>query len=83
MPTVRSRIETIVATIKGWPSEAVIGTTPLDQENGHDNLDRIELMLGLENEFDIALCPPDVDWCKTVDDVVGVVSDKVKTRANP
>lgn len=81
--SVRARIEGIVAVIKDWPSEAVIGATKLDHESGFDDMDREELRIMLENEFDIALEAKDVAWCKTVDDVVTQVSNKVMPRPNP
>ena len=66
-------IETIINRI-GIQSEDIVEKSNFHNDLGFDSLDDIELIMDLENEYDISI--PDEDWksVETVGELIDVVT---------
>ena len=74
--TTRERVLEIITTISRERPDTTDETT---LENlGMDSLDRVELLMGLEEAFAFEILDEDGDQWKTVGDVIGYVEDELK-----
>lgn len=70
-------IDTICNREMNWNSET------LDEgvaNNGMDSLDFIELVMELEEQFDVSILEEEVDQCRTIRDLIILVDKKVHNR---
>ena len=81
--TVEQRVkETIVETI-GVDDPEVIPTASFVDDLGADSLDAVELLMALEEEFDIEIADEEVEKCVTVQDAIDLVKGKYKPPNQP
>lgn len=45
-----------------------------------DSTDRVELVLELEEKFDISISPDEYSWCKTIDDLINLISQILNSK---
>ena len=65
----------LIAELMGVPSESVNPTDNLVDDLGSDSLHLIEILMGLEEEFDIEISDEEFgDNIKTVQDIIDFVS---------
>lgn len=77
MATITERVIDIIIDRLGLDLEDVTPGTKLAEDLGADSLDRIEMMMACEEEFQVAIDDPEAERCTTVADVVALVSQKL------
>lgn len=83
MPTkedVAQRIESIFVNDFGVKKNAIRPTARLYQDLGLDSIDAIDLVVKLEMETKLRLKAPDLRSIKTFQDVVDIVTDRLKNQ---
>jgi acyl carrier protein len=71
------RIREIVAGQLGVEADEVVAEASILDDLGADSLDVVELVMALEEEFDIEVPDEDVEGMRTVADVEAYVSTRV------
>lgn len=80
MEPIEDRVKRIVAEQFAVPVERIRrGTLLADDLNG-DSLDVVELVMGLEDEFDISIDDATADKLRTFGDVVDHVTHKLSVK---
>jgi len=77
MADLADRIREIVAGQLGVDSEQVIPQASILDDLGADSLDVVELVMALEEAFDIEVPDEDVEAIRTVGDVESYVASRV------
>jgi len=72
-----ARIRPIIAKQLGVDEAKIILQSKLNEDLGADSLDSIEVIMALEEEFNIEILDGDAEKMKTVEDVVRYLADKV------
>ncbi len=78
---VEERVRRIIALHLDVDAGHLSAETRLGEDLCVDSLTAVELLMVLEDEFDIALPEDDVGELRTYADVVDVVADRVAARA--
>lgn len=78
---VDERIKGIIALHLDVDAERLSSETRLGEDLCVDSLTAVELLMVLEDEFDIALPEDEVGDLRTYADLVDAVADRVATRA--
>ena len=73
----KERIRELIADKLGFDTVEVLPETKLIDELGMDSLDRIELMVEVEREFDISLTDEEIEVIETVQQCFDLVSTKM------
>lgn len=73
------KIQGVVAEVIGCEEAEVTETAHLCDDLGADSLDTVEIVMGLEEAFDIEISDEDADKCKTAGDLNNLVN-KLKTH---
>ena len=71
------RIKTIIADQLGVDESSITMDSAFIDDLGADSLDVVELIMGLENEFDLEIPDEDAETITTVGDVVEYIRDRV------
>ena len=79
MATVTERVYEIVATQLGVSKEQITPETHFVNDLGADSLDQVELVMELEEEFDIDVADEDVERLKTLGDLIRYIFEHRKT----
>ena len=75
MPTVEEKLRTLVAQLFTVDESEVTANANLQEDLGADSLDQVELVMNIEEEFDLEI-PDDVsDEWKTFGDVLKYVTE--------
>ena len=74
------KIKTIIAEQLGVKFEEVTQEASFVNDLGADSLDTVELIMGLEEEFEIEIPDEDAEKIKTVGDIIKYIEDKVHTK---
>jgi len=74
------KIKTIIADQLGVKFEEVTQEASFVNDLGADSLDTVELIMGLEEEFEIEIPDEDAEKIKTVGDIIKYIEDKVHTK---
>lgn len=69
--------EIIVSTLKLDPSKVTLEAS-LEHDLGADSLDAVEVIMALEDEFDIEISDDAAQNIKTVKDIVSHIEEQVK-----
>ena len=73
----KERIRELIADKLGFDTVEVLPETKLIDELGMDSLDRVELMVELEREFDISLTDVEIEIIETVQQVFDLIGTKI------
>ena len=71
------KIKSIIAEQLGVKPEEVTPTASFVDDLGADSLDTVELIMALEEEFNIEIPDEDAEKMKTVGDVIKYIEEKV------
>lgn len=69
----QNRVVECICRLLGMKAEDVKQDADLEDGLGMDSMDKIELVMALEEEFEIMLDDEEIEKCKTVADVVALV----------
>jgi acyl carrier protein len=75
MASIEERVQKIVAEQLGVEEEQVTAEASFMDDLGADSLDTVELVMALEEEFDIEISDEDAEKIQTVKDAIAYVSD--------
>ena len=75
MATVAERVKQIVAEQLGVDEDQVVPEASFMDDLGADSLDTVELVMALEEEFDIEISDEDAEKIQTVQDAVDYISE--------
>jgi acyl carrier protein len=73
---VESKIKTIIADQLGVKPEEVTPNASFVDDLGADSLDTVELIMALEEEFNVEIPDEDAEKMKTVGDAVKYIEEK-------
>lgn len=73
-------VKKVICTQLGCRYEDIKGDSELEFNLGADTLDIVELILALEEEFDVTLPDDECDAAKTVSDLIELVTKHLKGR---
>jgi acyl carrier protein len=73
---VESKIKTIIAEQLGVKPEEVTATASFVDDLGADSLDTVELIMALEEEFNVEIPDEDAEKMKTVGDAIKYIEEK-------
>ena len=73
----KERIRELIADKLGFDTVEVLPETKLIDELGMDSLDRIELMVEMEREFDISLIDEEIEIIETVQQCFDLIGTKI------
>jgi acyl carrier protein len=73
---VESKIRTIIAEQLGVKPEEVTPTASFVDDLGADSLDTVELIMALEEEFNVEIPDEDAEKMKTVGDAIKYIEEK-------
>jgi acyl carrier protein len=75
MASIEERVKQIVAEQLGVDEEQVTNEASFMEDLGADSLDTVELVMALEEEFDIEISDEDAEKIQTVQDAVDYISE--------
>ena len=75
MASIEERVKQIVAEQLGVDDEQVTNEASFMEDLGADSLDTVELVMALEEEFDIEISDEDAEKIQTVQDAVDYISE--------
>ena len=75
--TVEEKVKNIIVEQLGVDSETVTPEASFIDDLGADSLDIVELVMTMEEEFDLEIPDEDAEKIKTVNDVIGYIKAKV------
>jgi acyl carrier protein len=78
--TTDDKIKTIIAEQLGVKPEEVTLEASFVNDLGADSLDTVELIMALEEEFNIEIPDDDAEKIKTVGDIVKYIENKVDSK---
>ena len=73
----KERIRELIADKLGFDTVEVLPETKLIDDLGMDSLDRVELMVELEREFDISLTDKEIEIIETVQQFFDLIGTKI------
>jgi len=76
--SVRDRVIEIVCEQMGQPKEKVTEETSFINDLGADSLDTVELVMELEDEFDLSIPDEEAEKIRTVGDAVRYIDENSK-----
>ena len=74
MSDLNAKIKTIIAEQLGAPLEQITDQAKLIEDLGADSLDTVELVMALEEGFDIEIPDEVAAEVKTVDDIIKLIA---------
>ncbi len=75
MASIAERVKQIVAEQLGVDDDQVTNEASFMEDLGADSLDTVELVMALEEEFDIEISDEDAEKIQTVQDAVDYISE--------
>jgi acyl carrier protein len=75
--TVEEKVKNIIVEQLGVDNETVTPEASFIDDLGADSLDIVELVMTMEEEFDLEIPDEDAEKIKTVNDVVSYIKSKV------
>ncbi len=73
----KERIRELIADKLGFDTVEVLPETKLIDDLGMDSLDRVELMVEMEREFDISLTDEEIEIIETVQQCFDLIGTKI------
>ena len=80
MSTVEQQVKAIVAEQLGVKQEQVTNDASFVDDLGADSLDTVELVMALEEEFEIEIPDEDAEKLQTVGDVIKYIQERAKPK---
>jgi len=74
MASVEEKIKNIICEQLDVPEEDVISTASFVDDLGADSLDQVELIMAMEEEFDISISDEDAEKITCVQDAINYVN---------
>ena len=74
--TIEDRVTQVLMEQLGVHEDQVVPGANIEEDLEADSLDRVELVLAVEDEFGIHLSDEEADTLETVGDIVELVTDK-------
>ena len=78
--SVRDRVIEIICEQMGQSKEKVSEETSFINDLGADSLDTVELVMELEDEFDLSIPDEAAEKIKTVGDAIGYIEEHAKKK---
>ena len=75
MASIEEKVKQIVAEQLGVEEDQVTGDAAFMDDLGADSLDTVELVMALEEEFDIEISDEDAEKIATVQDAISYITD--------
>jgi acyl carrier protein len=75
MASIEEKVKQIVAEQLGVDEDQVTGDAAFMDDLGADSLDTVELVMALEEEFDIEISDEDAEKIATVQDAINYIAD--------
>lgn len=75
MASIEDKVKQIVAEQLGVEEDQVTGDAAFMDDLGADSLDTVELVMALEEEFDIEISDEDAEKIATVQDAISYIAD--------
>ena len=72
------RVEAIIVEQLGVTPEEVVPEASFIDDLGADSLDIVELVMAMEEEFDIEIPDDDAERIQTIEDVISYVKEKIE-----
>ncbi len=79
---IRGRVIELVAAIADVEVKSISDASDLS-DLGIDSIDRIEIAMDVEAEFDIEICDDDIEGARTVGDLVRIVQASLAACKDP
>jgi acyl carrier protein len=76
MASIAERVKQIVAEQLGVDDDQVTNEASFMEDLGADSLDTVELVMALEEEFDIEISDEDAEKIQTVQDAVDYITER-------
>ena len=83
MDNLRERVSRLVAEQFHVSTDKVVDTARLDEDLGATSLDRVEVVMTLEDEFGIVISDDESSQVQTVGDLLGCVTAIVHRQVAP
>lgn len=80
MANLEKKVQEIISTQLGVKEDQVIPSASFVDDLGADSLDTVELIMALEEEFEIEIPDTDAGNIKTVGDIIKYIDTKVKEK---
>ena len=77
---VEEKVKKIIAEQLGVEEDEVVPEASFVEDLGADSLDTVELVMALEEEFDIEIPDEDAEKLNTVGDAVKYLEDKIANK---
>ncbi len=71
--SVEARVKEIICEQLGVSAEEVVPTASFIEDLGADSLDLVELVMALEEEYDVEISDEDAEKIRTVQDVLNYI----------
>ena len=75
MASIEEKVKQIVAEQLGVEEDQVTGEAAFMDDLGADSLDTVELVMALEEEFDVEISDEDAEKIATVQDAISYITD--------
>ncbi len=75
MASIEEKVKQIVAEQLGVEDDQVTGNAAFMDDLGADSLDTVELVMALEEEFDVEISDEDAEKIATVQDAISYIAD--------
>ena len=79
MPAVEAKVKQIIMDQLGVEASSVTPTASFVEDLGADSLDRVELVMALEEAFDMEIPDADAEKIVTVQDAVNYIQQHAKS----
>jgi acyl carrier protein len=76
--TVEARVKEIICEQLGVSDEEVVPTASFIEDLGADSLDLVELVMALEEEYDVEISDEDAEKIRSVQDVLNYIGSHKK-----
>ncbi|BCA79814.1 MAG: acyl carrier protein [Desulfuromonadales bacterium] len=76
MASIEERVKQIVAEQLGVDEDQVTNDASFMDDLGADSLDTVELVMALEEEFDVEISDEDAEKIQTVQDAISYISEQ-------
>lgn len=72
------KLKQVIAQILNVDPEEITMETTFMEDLGADSLDVFQIVMGIEEEFDIEIPPEDVEHITTVEEAVNLIKDSIE-----